>query len=75
MAGRDKLSDNSSPLLGLPFDGTTWWNGDLCTQKHNWKWMLGRLWINENIGSWDGYVLASYMDESLISVMKKEEKT
>ena len=26
MAGGDKLSENSNPLLGLAFDGTTWWN-------------------------------------------------
>ena len=47
MAGGDKLSENLKPLLGLPFDGTTWWNKDLCTQKC----MLARLWKNENIGS------------------------
>ena len=31
MAGGGKLSEISNPLLGLAFDGTTWWNKDLCT--------------------------------------------
>ena len=26
MAGGDELRENSNPLLGLAFDGTTWWN-------------------------------------------------
>ena len=26
MAGGDELRENSNPLLGLTFDGTTWWN-------------------------------------------------
>ena len=33
MAGRDELSENSSLLLGLAFDSTTWWNKDLCTRS------------------------------------------
>ena len=33
MAGGDKLSENSNPLLSLAFDGTTRWNKDLCTQS------------------------------------------
>ena len=26
MAGGDEPRENSNPLLGLTFDGTTWWN-------------------------------------------------
>ena len=39
MVGGNKLSENSNQLLGLVFDGTTWWNEE------------NRLWKNENIGS------------------------
>ena len=31
VAGGDKLSENSNPLQGLTFDGTTWRSEDLCT--------------------------------------------
>ena len=33
MAGGNELSENSKPLLGLAFDGTTWWNKGLCTRS------------------------------------------
>ena len=31
MAGGDELTENSNPLIGLEFDGTTCWSEDLCT--------------------------------------------
>ena len=33
MAGRDELSENPDQLLGLAFDGTTYWNEDLCNRS------------------------------------------
>ena len=40
MAGRDELCENSNPLQGLTFDGTTWGNEDLYTQSitENKRW-------------------------------------
>ena len=34
-AGGNELNEYSNPLLGLAFDGITWWNDDLCTGIRN----------------------------------------